>query len=136
MSSFCTVKANHIFSAKYINVFAMFQDKRFNVMLADNFIKVFNNWALVRVSVDFAHNINDTLREKRIFMPYSPQMVHNILLNLLQLYSPQGGLQLPVYGLGLGPIPKQLCEDLVSVPPHTAAPAGEEYHRHHSVRSN
>ena len=36
--SFCNAKATHIFSAKYINVFAIFQDKIFNVTLANNFI--------------------------------------------------------------------------------------------------
>ena len=31
--------ATHIFSAKNINVFAIFQDRNFNVMLVDNFVK-------------------------------------------------------------------------------------------------
>ena len=41
MSSFCNAKAIHIFSAKNISVFAIFQDRNFNVTLANNFV-----WAL------------------------------------------------------------------------------------------
>ena len=36
MSSFCNAKATHIFSAKIINVFARFQDKKFNILIANN----------------------------------------------------------------------------------------------------
>ena len=32
-------RATHIFSAKNINVFAVFQDGNFNIMLANNFVK-------------------------------------------------------------------------------------------------
>ena len=32
-------KATHIFSAKYINVFAIFQDRNFNISLVNNFVK-------------------------------------------------------------------------------------------------
>ena len=39
MSSFCTAKATHIFPAKNINVFAIFQDRNFYVKLASNFVK-------------------------------------------------------------------------------------------------
>ena len=38
MSSFCNAKATHIFSAKNINIFAIFQDGNFNVTLANNFL--------------------------------------------------------------------------------------------------
>ena len=34
------------FSAKKINVFAMFQDRNFNILLANNFVKFLNDWAL------------------------------------------------------------------------------------------
>ena len=40
VSSFCNAKATHIFSAKNIYVFAIFQDRNFNVTSANNFIKV------------------------------------------------------------------------------------------------
>ena len=46
MSSFRNAKATHIFSAKNINVFEIFQDRNFNVMLANNFV-VLNNWAQI-----------------------------------------------------------------------------------------
>ena len=39
MSDFCNVKATHIFSARNINVFAIYQDRNFNVTLANNFVK-------------------------------------------------------------------------------------------------
>ena len=39
MSSFCNAKTTHIFSAKYINVLAIFQDRNFNVTLVNNFVK-------------------------------------------------------------------------------------------------
>ena len=32
-------KDTHIFSAKNVNVFAIFQDRNFNVTLANNFVK-------------------------------------------------------------------------------------------------
>ena len=35
--TFFQQKATHIFSAKNINVFAIFQDRNFNVTLANNF---------------------------------------------------------------------------------------------------
>ena len=35
----CDAKAAHIFSAKNIYVFAIFQDRNFNITLANNFIK-------------------------------------------------------------------------------------------------
>ena len=38
MSSFCNAKATHIFSAKNINVFAIFQDINSNVTLANNLL--------------------------------------------------------------------------------------------------
>ena len=40
MNRFCNAKATHIFSAKNINVFAIFQDRNFNVMLANNFVLI------------------------------------------------------------------------------------------------
>ena len=47
MSSFCNAKATHIFSAKNINVFAkninvfaIFQDRNFNLTLANNLVKL------------------------------------------------------------------------------------------------
>ena len=46
MSSFCNAKASNIFLAKNINIFAKFQDRNFNVTLANNFI-VLNKWAQV-----------------------------------------------------------------------------------------
>ena len=39
MSSFCSAKATHIFSANSVNVFAIFQARNFNVTLANNFVK-------------------------------------------------------------------------------------------------
>ena len=36
-----------IFSAKNIYVFAIFQDRNFQVMLANNFIKFLNSWAQI-----------------------------------------------------------------------------------------
>ena len=39
VSSFCIAKATHIFSAKNINVFAIFQDRNFDITLANNFVK-------------------------------------------------------------------------------------------------
>ena len=43
VSSFCIAKATHIFFSKmYINVFAIFHDRNFNVMLANNSV-VLNN---------------------------------------------------------------------------------------------
>ena len=39
VSSFYNVKATHIFSPKHINVFALFQGRLFNIVLANNFIK-------------------------------------------------------------------------------------------------
>ena len=39
VSSFCNAKATHIFSAKNIYVVAIFQDKNFYIMLANNFVK-------------------------------------------------------------------------------------------------
>ena len=37
--SFCIAKATHMFSVKNINVFALFQDRYFNVTLVNNFVK-------------------------------------------------------------------------------------------------
>ena len=37
--SFCNAKATHIFFSKNINVFAIFQDRNFNVTLAKTFVK-------------------------------------------------------------------------------------------------
>ena len=39
VSSFSNAKATHIFPAKNINVFAIFQDRSFNVTLANNIVK-------------------------------------------------------------------------------------------------
>ena len=40
VSNFCNAKATHIFSAKISTyVFAIFQDRNFNVTLANNFVK-------------------------------------------------------------------------------------------------
>ena len=39
VSSFCNAKSTHIFSAKNINIIAIFQDRNFNIMLANNFVK-------------------------------------------------------------------------------------------------
>ena len=39
VSSFCNAKAALIFSAKNINVFAMLQDRNFNVKLANSLVK-------------------------------------------------------------------------------------------------
>ena len=39
VSSFCNAKATQIFSAKNINVFAIFQDRNFNITSANNFVK-------------------------------------------------------------------------------------------------
>ena len=39
VSNFCNGKTTHIFPAKNINVFAIFQDRNFNVKLANNFVK-------------------------------------------------------------------------------------------------
>ena len=39
MSSFCNAQATHILSAKIINVFAIFQDRNFNLTLANDLIK-------------------------------------------------------------------------------------------------
>ena len=39
MSSFCNAKATHIFTAKNINVFAIFQNRNFNITLANNFVR-------------------------------------------------------------------------------------------------
>ena len=36
-----------MFSAKHINVFIIFQDRKFNVTLANNFVKFLNNWGQV-----------------------------------------------------------------------------------------
>ena len=36
MSSFCNAKAAHIFSAKNIDIFAIFQNRNFNITLANN----------------------------------------------------------------------------------------------------
>ena len=36
MSSFCNAKATNNFSAKNINVFAVFQDKKISLMLTNN----------------------------------------------------------------------------------------------------
>ena len=42
VSSFCicNAKATHIFFNKNINVFAIFQDRNFNVTFADKFVKL------------------------------------------------------------------------------------------------
>ena len=39
VSSFCNAKATHTFSAKNINVFAVFQDRNYNITIANNFVK-------------------------------------------------------------------------------------------------
>ena len=39
VSSFCNAKASHIFLVKNVSVFVMFQDRNFNVTLANNFVK-------------------------------------------------------------------------------------------------
>ena len=36
---FAAKNVTHIFSAKHINVFDIFQNRNFNIMLANNFIK-------------------------------------------------------------------------------------------------
>ena len=51
MSSFCNAKATHILSAKNINVFAIFQDRNFNVILANNCALVFHNLFTVLLDV-------------------------------------------------------------------------------------
>ena len=45
----CNAKATHIFSAKNINVFAIFQERNYNVTLADNFVKFWTTgpWSFV-----------------------------------------------------------------------------------------
>ena len=39
VSSFCNAKATHNFSAKNMNVFAIFQDRNSNITLANNLVK-------------------------------------------------------------------------------------------------
>ena len=39
VNGFCNAKAAHIFFSKIINFFAIYQDRNFNIMLANNFIK-------------------------------------------------------------------------------------------------
>ena len=59
----------HIFSAKNINVFAIFQDRSFNVMLANNFLKFwttgprsFNYFSMKKnpYVVDYKNCLGDT----------------------------------------------------------------------------
>ena len=66
MSSFCNAKATHIFSVKNTNVFAIFQDRNFNIR------SVLNNWALI-----------DT------FLIFSPKkyVVELLRMNLLSTYN-------------------------------------------------
>ena len=40
---------SHIFAAKNINVFAVFQDRNFNVTLANNFVKLNDVWTTALV---------------------------------------------------------------------------------------
>ena len=51
VSSFCNAKATHIYAAKNIKVFAIFQDRNFNITLANNFVKFWTNgpwcWRLI-----------------------------------------------------------------------------------------
>ena len=44
VSSFCNTKGTHIFTTKNINVFAIFQERNFNAMLANNFVKFLTTW--------------------------------------------------------------------------------------------